>query len=120
MSYTFTTSGAILMKAGANVSTNFTGTNAQANLSGFSDQAEALINSNSRIDLVAGYSGYGTNTKTILGEIASNLAAMYAISYDMSGYSSKAEAQTMLDVLYNASKRGLDLLRDKNTTDFFD
>jgi len=120
MSYTFTTSGAILLKAGANVSTNFTGTNAQANLSGFSDNAEALINAVARIDLVASYSTLGTNTKAILGDVASDLAAMRAISYDSSGYTNSSEVQTMLNVLFNNSNRGLKLLENKNTTDFLE
>lgn len=112
MSYTLTSSGAILLKAGANVSSNFTGANAQDNLSGFCDQAEARINAVMRRDVVTSYSTLDTNTKAVLGEAASNLAAMYAIQYDTSGYTNSAEVQTMLNVLFNGANAVLKLLED--------
>ena len=43
---------------------------------------------------------------------------MQAIQYDMSGFSSRIEAETMLDVQRDMAMRGLSLLKDKKVTDF--
>ena len=43
---------------------------------------------------------------------------MDAINYDMGNYNSRAEAETMLDVLDNNIQRGLSLLRDQKRKTF--
>ena len=116
MSFTLCTSGQIVMKAGANV-------NSDAAISGlllsaFSDQAEGTINSMSREDWVTNYSGLNANSRQILNEIASNLGAIYLIAYDMSGYTSRGEAESMITVLRDAVLRGMSLIRDKKVVDF--
>ena len=115
-----TTSGAALLKAGANVSTVFTGTEANTNWDIFIAQAESFVNALTRINYSDTYTGLNTDKREILSEVVSNLAAMYAISYDMSGYTSRLEAGKMLDVLRDGATRGLSLLRDKKQTDFID
>ena len=118
MPYTFAASGAILRKAGANVSTNFTSTNAQTNLQEFSDAAEALINATARIDLVAGYSGYAADKKKILEDTAASYAAMLAIQYDPSTFFNLAEAQTKLNVLNDHVNRNLKIIEDDDWKTF--
>lgn len=118
MTMTLTTSGAIVLKAGA-------GANAALIISGaalekFALQAEAVLNAATRKDWVAGYGGVGANFKAILDDTCSDLAAMKIISYDMSGYSSKSEATTMLDFLKDNSTRNIEVLKDEKNKEVMD
>ena len=83
-------------------------------------QAEALINTVTRFNWSDAYAGLNTDTKGILKEVASNIAAIYVIQYDMSGYTSRIEAEDMINVLRDAALRGLSLLRDKKAKEFID
>src|SRR3990167_5224216 len=104
MSWTLTTSGAILSRAGLKA------TISQGNLVGYSNDAEAVINTATRKDWVADYTNVTANFKGILNHCASSLAAMDIINFDMSGFSSRAEAETMLDVLRDGVVRDLEIL----------
>jgi len=123
MSTTLCTSGAAIIKAGANISTSINGLTDPNNVSvgavdSWINQAEAFISSNTRYDWVTNYASLDANNKKILEEAASSLAAMYCINYDLSGYTSRIEAETMLDVLRDTVMRCLSLLRDKKTEEF--
>jgi len=118
MPFTFAASGAILEKAGANVSTFFTGVNAQTNLTRFSDAAEALINATARVDLTAGYSGYSSDKKKILEDTAASYAALLAIAYDPSTFFNLAEAQTKMNVLHDHVNRNLAIIKDDDWKTF--
>ena len=83
-------------------------------------QAESLINSITRFNWSDAYSGLNADTKGILKEVASNLAAIYVIQYDMSGFTSRTEAEDMVNILRDAALRGLSLLRDKKVKEFMD
>jgi hypothetical protein len=109
MSFTLCTSGAIKLKAGANASTTITDSN--SNLASFCDEAEAFIMSATRYDWVANYSSVSTNAKQFLSEVCSSHAGMQVVSYDISKYKSKAEAQTILNVLSDKVQRGIELLK---------
>lgn len=115
MSFTLCSSLAIIAKAGANASTAATASSAI--VTQLADEAEALIYATTRYDWVANYSLVSTNAKQILSEVASAHAAMQLIMYDMSGYTSRSEAQTMLDVLDDKVKRGLTTLSLQETQD---
>ena len=85
----------VKLKAGENISTNLD----QAEIEIFINQSEATINSICRFDWVAAFAaGLADNFKLILEDVCSSMAAMKCISYDMGGYTSLSEAQTMLDV----------------------
>jgi hypothetical protein len=58
------------------------------------------------------------DVKGLLKEAASDLAAIYVIQFDMSGYTSRTEAEDMINVLRDAALRALSLLRDKKVQDF--
>ena len=123
MSFTLTTSGAILQKAGGYRTAFDVVTGSAADTSGsclqnWCDQAEAYICAETRFDWVASYSALSTNTKKILDDVASNLAGMYAICYDMTGFYSRAIMQTKLDVLSDRANKGLIILKDRKTQDF--
>ena len=106
MSWNLTTSGACISKAGAN-----------ANISGgalakWCDQAEASVNSITRRDWISLSGNTLVNFKDVLDDVVSDMVAMKIINYDMSGYTSREEAQTMLDVMRDNIIRNLEALKD--------
>lgn len=118
MSFTVCSSYAIVRKAGVSVNSSLAAS--LAFLAQISDEAEALINATARIDLIANYSSLNSTTRNILGAIASSWGGNQLIMADMSGYTSRYEAQTMLDVNDQTVQTGLKLIEDKNVTDFMD
>ena len=99
------------MKAGANASSTATASGAM--LLEFCDQAEGIICATTRYDWVTNYATLNANFKTILDSCASSKAAMFVMNYDLSGYTSRAEAQTMLNILYDDYNANLTLLRNE-------
>ena len=83
--------------------------------------AEAVINVMTRkvwaVDAAA-YAALSAAVKQILMDAAACYCAIYVIMYDMSGYSSRAEAQTMIDVNYNNFIRNIKVLEDLKMQDF--
>jgi hypothetical protein len=112
-------SGACLVKAGANVSTYFsTGATAEARIGPLINQAECYINALTKYNWIDAYSGLDADRKLLLELLASNLTAIYMIQYDMSSYSSRSEAETMIDVLYSMLQQGLKRLEEEKIRDF--
>ena len=116
MSFNFCTSAAIIRKAGAAANTTIIASGSA--LAEWCSYAEQVINSTMRYDFITNISLLNANTKQILGDVASSLAAMQVISYDMDGYTSLSKAQTMLDVQRDMVERGMNLLKDKNVEEF--
>jgi hypothetical protein len=110
MSWTLSISGAAIDKAGANASTAVTLSGAV--LDRWSDMAEATLSTITRYDWVANYSSVKTNFKQILSDVVSDMVAMKIIAFDMSGYTSRMEATTMLDVLKDNITKNIEVLRD--------
>lgn len=102
MSFNLCSSGAITRKAGASASAVATASGAL--LADFCDQAEATLCGRTRFDWVTNYANVPTNFKPMLAEAVSDLAAMKVINFDMSNYTSREEAETMLDVLRDNSE----------------
>lgn len=111
-------SGACLLKAGENVSSDFTGSDAETNWNALILQAEAYINCVSRYNWVDNYASLNADVKYILEDAAACHAACSAISYDMSGFTSRAEAQTMLDVNWAKLQDYINLLKDRKFIDY--
>ncbi len=111
----FCTTAEVERKAGANVSAT---SKAEAYTNDYVTQAESLINTICRYNFSDNYSTLNIDVKGILKEIASNLAAIYAISYDMSGFTSRIEAEDMINILRDGALRGLSILRDKKPQTF--
>jgi len=107
----------VLRKAGA-------GANAtaitEAYTNDFMAQAESMINVATRKNWSDAYGGLNIDVKEILKLASSNLAAMMVINYDMSGYSSRTEAETMLDVLWSTAREAMAVLQDKKSETFID
>jgi hypothetical protein len=114
MTETLCDSGAVKLKAGAAVSTALTA----AQYTQLINQAECFINDLSRKDWVAAYSGLATDKKKILEDAASCHAAVGAINYDMSGYTSRQEALTMVNILWARMQEDMKLLNNDNTRAF--
>jgi len=97
MAGTLCLSGATFYKAGANVSATIKNdTFAVAMI----NQAEGFLNAISKYDWVANYASLNAITKLILEEACSNLSAIYAIQYDMSGFTTRIEAEDMINILW--------------------
>ena len=105
----FATTAEVQRKAGANASTT---ANTEAYINDFMTQAESEINALTRVNWSDLYTTLDVDVKAILKEAASNLAAMYVIVFDMSGFTSRQEATTMLDMLRDAYLRALGVLRE--------
>lgn len=117
MSFTLCSSYAIVRKAGANVNT--TAAASGALLAEYCDQAEAFIATKTRKDWVSNYASVSANFKPMLADCASDLAAMKLISYDMSGYTSRLEVQTMLDFYRDNSAQIMADLKEKEIQEVF-
>ncbi len=116
MSFNYCTSAAIIAKAGINC--NQYAATSQSILAGFCDYADALIDTSSRYNFSGAYSTIAVNIKPILTDTASSLAAINLIAYDMSGYTSRGEAESMITILRDGALRNLAILRDKKVQDF--
>ena len=113
---TLCTLGEAINKGGANASSVST---EEALVSNFVRQAEGVINAVTKFDWVTAYSGLTDQVKFLLNQVASDLAAIYIITYDMSAYTAETvEAETMLNIYRESVARGLSLLRDKNVKTF--
>lgn len=110
----FATSDEILVKAGENYDNSIT----EARINALCLQVESLINIICRYNFSDAYAGLNVDVKGILSEVASNLVAIYIISYNMAGYTSRIEAEDMINILRDGALRGLALLRDKKVQDF--
>jgi hypothetical protein len=92
--------------------------NVEAYINDFVSQAESTINVMTRKNWSDLYSGLNTDVKKILSETASNLAAIYVISYDMGGYTNLTEASNMVNILRDVALRNISILRDLKQQDF--
>jgi predicted butyrate kinase (DUF1464 family) len=111
----FATTAEVGYKAGAKASAT---SKAEAYVNSYMTQVESFINVACRYNFSDKYTTLNADVKGILKEIASNLAAIYVIQYDLSGFTSRTEAEDMINVLRDAAIRGISVLRDKKAQDF--
>lgn len=110
MSFTFATSGAIINRAGKNAST--TATSSGSIIQQFSDDAEAYVNAVTEFDWVAASAAIGVNYLNMLRTAVSCTAAIDLISYDMSGFTSRGEAEDMVNILNDRKEKAIRFLVD--------
>jgi hypothetical protein len=110
MSWTFCTSGAAIVKAGVNANSNIVISGAI--LAKWSDEAEGNIEAMTRRTWLDSYSSLPTGIKNQLSNICSSMIAKQIIDYDMSGYSSLAEATLMMNVQDDIVREGITALSD--------
>lgn len=80
--------------------------------------AEGLVSAVARYDFVTNYASMSDIGKEILRDVTSSYAAIMVINYDMSGYTSRTEAQTMLDINWSIISENLNLIRDEKFKEF--
>ena len=124
MTTTFCVSGAALIKAGAGISSTILAVSSAALIADefcvdtWINDAESLINVLCRYDFITAYPSLTSGAKLILRGITSDLAAINCIGYDMSGYTSRVEAEDMINVLRDSALRGMSIIKDKNFQKF--
>ena len=81
---------------------------------------EAVINCMTRYDWSTADAATTLNTSVrgILIDTGACLAAIEGIIWDMSGYTSRVEAEDMINVLRDTALRNMSILRDKKVQDF--
>lgn len=92
---TITTEDEVDVMSGENV--DVTGATADRK-SDLVKQAESFLSSLLRDDVTANYSSYGTNLKLILNEYGARYAGMTLIAFNMSGFTSRVEAESMVNI----------------------
>jgi len=113
----FATTAEVARKAGAGASATSV---AEAYVNDFISQAESEINTVTRFNWSDAYSGLNTDVKGILKQAASNLAAIYVINYDFTGFPSRIDAEDKINILRDGYLRAVSLLRDKKAKEFID
>lgn len=115
MSFNLTTSSAIIRKAGYGA--NSTIVTNMAALGNWCDQAEAQFSALTRRDWLANSLAITTNFRSVIEDAVSDIAATKVILYDMAGYRSRLEAQTILDGLRDNYMRIIEALKEQNYKD---
>lgn len=111
----FATTAEVIRKAGANASSTSA---AEAYINDYMTQVESEINAYTQYNWSDAYSGLNVDVKGLLKEAASNLAAIYVIEYDPSGFQNLAEAELMVNILHTRAKECLELLKDQEVQVF--
>jgi len=111
----FCTTAEVERKAGANCSAV---SKAEAYTNDYVAQCESLINAVVRYNFSDNYATLNVDVRDILKQVCSDLAAIYVIQYDMSGFTSRTEAEDMINVLRDSAMRGLSILRDMKVRSF--
>lgn len=110
---TLCNSGSVKLKAGTNVSTDITA----EQYTELINQAESIINVDTRFDWVSNYSALDVEKK-ILEECCSAYAAVDAIGYDPDNYPSLETAELLMDKCWTKYKETVKILREKVNTDW--
>lgn len=105
----------VLDSAGEGANSTYT---AEAYTNRYIKRAEGFICAQARYDYVTNYSSVSTIGKELLREATASMAAIAVIKQDMSGYTSRTEAQVMIDVLYATVVEVVNILRDDGHRSF--
>ena len=81
---------------------------------------ESKINAMTRFNWSDKFSSLNVDVKTILTETGAAWCAIIVIQSDMSGFTSRFEAETMLDVLRDFVTTNISILRDIKTQTFIE
>ena len=108
----FATADECKQKAGGGVSD---ASSAEAYINQFCAEAESFINVLCRENYSDSYSGLNADVKAILKEACSNLAAIYMVQYDTSGYNNSREAENIININWARFVQCIGLLRDQKS-----
>ena len=115
MAFTIVTVAEMQFMAGENV--NATG-DVTANHQFLHDYAAGYLSSLVKFDLIAGWGNLNANAKFIFSEWAARSAAVALIKFNMSGYTSIAEAEDMIDIHILKMNDIIKILNNSSTQDF--
>ena len=114
----YTTNALVEYKIGANASAV---SKTEAYTNEYIAQAEAYINVITEkiwaVDTAA-FAALNAQVSKLLSEAASNLAAIYVIQYDMSGFTTRIEAEDMINILFARFVQCIELLKQQSAIDF--
>ena len=113
----FATTDEVIRKAGVGASVVSA---TELFINDYMTQAESEINVFTRKNWSDLYSSLNLDTRGILKMVASNLAAIYVVAYDFSGYDSRIEAEDIINVLRDNALRGMSILRDMKQKHFLE
>ena len=81
-------------------------------------EIESLVNVLTKKNWSDIYSTMNDDVKNILKGITSSLCAIIVIQWDMSGFTSRIEAEDMINILRDSALRDLSIIRDKKNQEF--
>ena len=87
----------------------------------FISQAEGVINVACGKEFASSTTAFqtlGSGMRTMLTDAASNMAAIYAINWDYSGYPTRIVAEDSINVLRDAYLRDLAILKERESQSF--
>lgn len=111
----FATTLEVQRKAGAGASAT---SSAEAYVNDYIFQAESVINTTTRFNWSDKYTTLNVDVKGILKSAGSDLAAIYVIEYDMSGYTTRIEAEDMINILRDRANFAMGILTEIATQTF--
>ena len=115
MAWTFCTSGAAIRKAGTNANSTITASGAA--LLDWSNEAENMICTIARIDLITAFSGMTANGKEVLQQYTSAHIAQKIMQYDPNSYTA-GEYFYLINNLETQKKEVESLIKDKLYTKY--
>ena len=119
MAPTMTASGAVLVKAGTNHSTDFdTGWTVGSEYDKWIEEAESFLCDLVKYDLVGNWASLNAVYKLIFQEYCARSAAIEAITYDMSGYTSRQEGEDLINVHLFRMDKIIEILKEAAVQDF--
>ncbi|HUU87151.1 MAG TPA: hypothetical protein VMX17_05285 [Candidatus Glassbacteria bacterium] len=93
-----------------------TGANATAKAEAATDvyvlEVESYVNVVARYNFSDNYATLNADVKDLVKEITSNLCAIYVIQWDMSGFTSRIEAENMINILWARAQQGIEAIKD--------
>lgn len=112
---TLCVSGDVLFQAGGKVS----GDNlVEADYDRVIEDAEGKMSVAAKEDLITAYASASAHNQKFLRETCSKLAAIELVKYDMGNYSSRIEAEDIINILRDAALLNLSLLKDRDFVNF--
>jgi hypothetical protein len=117
MGVTIVSGSYLLTKCGLNVNNSISGA---AYTDTFISEAESFVNNVTRYNWTDKFPTLNDDVKNTLREAISNLAAIYMINYDISGFTSRSEAETMINVLKARADECIAVLLDKKVETFME
>lgn len=105
----FATSGAATHKAGVSMSTAIPEL-AWAEWASF---AQATVQAEARENYIDTYATLDADVKTVVADAATSIMAAQAVKFDMSGYTSRGEAQDIINVELDNAQKQMRRLKDK-------